>query len=99
MSIAQFNFPTIIRFGVGAIAELAPHLSENGLKRPLVVTDPLVAGLPFFQEILDGLKKAGLSVTVTDATDSVGRDCGGPAEAFTVASGLAVATEGWVAET
>ncbi len=64
MGIAQFNFPTIIRFGVGAIAELAPHLSEQGLKRPLVVTDPLVAGLPFFQEIMDGLKKAGLAVTV-----------------------------------
>lgn len=63
-TVVQFNFPTVIRFGKGAIAELPAHLSGEGLKKPLVVTDPLVAGLPFFQDILSGLRSAGLTVSV-----------------------------------
>lgn len=62
--IRQFNFPTIIRFGAGAAHELAPYLKENDLSRPLVVTDPLVAQLPFFTNIIRDLEKAGLSVEV-----------------------------------
>ncbi len=62
--IRQFNFPTIIRFGAGAAQELAPYLKENDLSRPLVVTDPLVAQLPFFTNIIRDLEKAGLSVEV-----------------------------------
>ena len=48
MSISQFNFPTTIRFGAGVISELPDYLKTNGLKRPLVVTDPNVAQLDFF---------------------------------------------------
>jgi alcohol dehydrogenase class IV len=62
--IVQFNFPTVIRFGLGAVRELPSHLKDAGMKRPLVVTDPVVAQLPFFGEILDQLKTAGLSVKV-----------------------------------
>lgn len=62
--IAQFNFPTVIRFGLGAVRELPGHLKDAGLRRPLVVTDPVVAELPFFVEILEQLKSAGLTVTV-----------------------------------
>lgn len=62
--IVQFNFPTVIRFGAGAINELPPHLKTMGLKRPLVVTDPVVAKLPFFTAAIDALKQAGMSVTV-----------------------------------
>ena len=64
MSIVQFNFPTVIRFGVGAIKELPSHLNEQKKTRPLVVTDPIVATLPFFLEIIDNLKAAGLQPTV-----------------------------------
>ncbi|CAN5199068.1 iron-containing alcohol dehydrogenase [soil metagenome] len=62
--IHQFNFPTVIRFGAGAVAELAPYLASQGLKRPLVSTDPVVAGLPFFQKILDALTAQGLNPVV-----------------------------------
>jgi alcohol dehydrogenase class IV len=62
--IRQYNFPTTIRFGAGAIKELPGHLNSVQMKRPLLVTDPTVAGLPFFQEIKDSLTKAGLSVEV-----------------------------------
>jgi alcohol dehydrogenase class IV len=60
--IRQYNFPTIIRFGAGAIKELPAHLNSVQMKKPLLVTDPTVAGLPFFQEIKDSLANAGLSV-------------------------------------
>jgi len=62
--IAQFNFPTVIRFGLGAVRELPSHLKDAGLRRPLVVTDPVVAELPFFLEILEQLSSVGLKVTV-----------------------------------
>lgn len=63
-SIVQFNFPTVIRFGQGAANELAGHLKGLGFNRPLVVTDPVVGQLEFFERIVDGLKKAGHTVIV-----------------------------------
>jgi alcohol dehydrogenase class IV len=66
MSIVQFNFPTIIRFGAGAVAELPSYLKSNYLKKPLVSTDPTIAGLDFFKEIVAGLTAQGMQVTVFD---------------------------------
>lgn len=62
--IRQYNFPTTIRFGAGAINELPGHLNSVQMKRPLLVTDPTVAGLAFFQKIKDSLTSAGLSIEV-----------------------------------
>ena len=62
--IRQFNFPTIIRFGAGAIKELPGHLLANGLSRPLLVTDPMVSGLDFFKDIKDSLTAKPISVEV-----------------------------------
>ncbi len=62
--VYQYNFPTTIRFGAGAINELAPYLTTQNLNRPLVVTDPTVAQLPFFKVIVEQLRKAGKSVEV-----------------------------------
>lgn len=89
-TVTQFNFPTPIRFGAGAVKELPGYLKANGLKTPLVVTDPNVAQLPFFKEIIEDLKKSGLSPEVfsdihknpvksdvykgTDVWDSTARD-------------------------
>lgn len=64
MAISQFNFPTTIRFGAGAVKELPDYLSKNQLKRPLVVTDPNVAQLGFFKEIVNDLKAKGFAVEV-----------------------------------
>ncbi len=45
-----YNFPTTIRFGSGVINELSDYLKANNLNRPLLVTDPVVAGLEFFKK-------------------------------------------------
>lgn len=62
--ISQFNFPTKIRFGAGVIAELPAYLKANNLSKPLVVTDPNVANLPFFKQIIEDLQAKGISVEV-----------------------------------
>lgn len=62
MSITGFSFPTAIRFGPGARSEVAPHLREQGLSRPLVVTDQALAALPVLAEFKSHL--AGLELAV-----------------------------------
>ena len=89
--VYQYNFPTTIRFGTGASKELGDYLTKNGLSKPLIVTDPLVAQLGFFKDIVANLKKQNKSVEVffdihknpvksdvykgTDAFDGHDRDC------------------------
>jgi hypothetical protein len=61
MSINSFSFPTPIRFGAGARKQVAAHLLEQGLKRPLIVTDRALGALPVMAEFrshLDGLDVA-----------------------------------------
>jgi len=88
--VHQFNFPTTIRFGANAVKELPAYLKANGLKAPLIVTDPNVAQLPFFKNIVSDLQANGISVEVfsdihknpvksdvykgVDAWDNTGRD-------------------------
>jgi alcohol dehydrogenase class IV len=62
--IYQYNFPTTIRFGAGSSNELPDYLKKNQLARPLVVTDPTVAQLPFFKKIIEDLKANSISVEV-----------------------------------
>jgi alcohol dehydrogenase class IV len=62
--IYQYNFPTTIRFGAGSSKELPDYLVKNKLSRPLVVTDPTVAQLGFFKEIISDLKKKNIAVEV-----------------------------------
>lgn len=62
--IYQYNFPTTIRFGAGSSKELPDYLKKNNLSRPLVVTDPTVAQLGFFKDILKGLSSKGISYEV-----------------------------------
>ncbi len=89
--IYQYNFPTTIRFGAGASKELGAYLKSNNLSRPLVVTDPVVAELSFFKDIVKQLTSQRLSVEVfkdihknpvksdvykgTDHWDQTKRDC------------------------
>ncbi|MHA8062381.1 iron-containing alcohol dehydrogenase [Aquirufa aurantiipilula] len=63
-SILQYNFPTTIRFGAGAINEVADYLLKNDLKKPLVVTDPVVANLDFFKSFIQSLEKKNISIEV-----------------------------------
>jgi alcohol dehydrogenase class IV len=89
--VVQFNFPTTIRFGAGAVKELPAYIKQNKLKNLLVVTDPNVAQLLFFKEIINNLKQHDLSVEVfkeihknpvksdvykgTEVWDQTQRDC------------------------
>ncbi|MCC5930068.1 MAG: iron-containing alcohol dehydrogenase [Cyclobacteriaceae bacterium] len=59
-----YNFPTSVRFGAGVIDELPEYILAAGLQKPLIVTDPLVAGLDFFKKILQSLEQKGISTVV-----------------------------------
>ncbi len=88
--VYQYNFPTIIRFGIGSGKELGDYVIKNGLQRPLVVTDPTVSQLGFFKELIGDIKRKNISVEVfhdihknpvksdvykgTDVYDSTDRD-------------------------
>lgn len=87
----QFNFPTTIRFGANVVKELPAYLKQYHLSKPLIATDPVIAGLPFFKSIINDLQQHGLSVEVfsdihknpvksdvykgTDMYDQTQRDC------------------------
>jgi len=62
MSLSKFSFPTAITFGAGARREVAQHLKDRGVKRPLVVTDKGLATLAILKDFVAGL--AGLEASV-----------------------------------
>jgi alcohol dehydrogenase class IV len=62
--VYQYNFPTTIRFGSGAVKELGDYLKKNNLSKPLITTDPLVSQLGFFKDIVSRLQKQNISVEV-----------------------------------
>ena len=64
MSITRFAFPTAIAFGAGARRLVAAHLLEQGLRRPLIVTDRALGALPLLAEFKTHL--GGLEVGVFD---------------------------------
>ena len=64
MTITKFSFPTAIHFGAGARRLVADHLREQGVKRPLIVTDRALAKLPVLAEFRMHL--GGLDVGVFD---------------------------------
>lgn len=68
-TVTQFNFPTVIRFGVGAIKELPEYLKSNGLEKPLVVTDPNVGQLEFFKGVLIDLDRRSILYETFDKID------------------------------
>lgn len=58
--IANWSYPTSIRFGAGRIRELAQACSAAGIQRPLLVTDCGLAQMPITQNALDLLEAAGM---------------------------------------
>ncbi len=65
--INQYNFPTVIRFGPGSSRELPDYLVKQGIQRPLVVTDPVVAQLDFFKRIVEQVRSKNVQAEVFDA--------------------------------
>src|SRR5210317_1388354 len=64
----SYSFPTNIRFGAGVISELADQLKSHELQRPLLVTDPTIIDLAFFNKIVEDLGRNGMEVTVFSET-------------------------------
>ena len=62
MTITSINFPTPIQFGAGARKLVAQHLQDQGLKRPLIVTDKALGELPVLAEFKTHLQ--GLHIAV-----------------------------------
>jgi alcohol dehydrogenase class IV len=56
----NWNYPTALRFGAGRIAELPATCAELGISRPLIVTDPGLAGLPMVDEAVSNCRAQGL---------------------------------------
>ena len=67
---ANWSYPTAIRFGEGRIAEIGEACAAAGLKRPLLVTDRGLRGLPILQRTLGFLREAGLGEAVFSEVDS-----------------------------
>ena len=64
MSVTRFSFPTTIHFGPGARALAGAHLREQGLSRPLIVTDKGLAALPVTGALKAALEASGLVVSI-----------------------------------
>ncbi|MGD9535693.1 MAG: iron-containing alcohol dehydrogenase [Alphaproteobacteria bacterium] len=56
----NWNYPTPIRFGAGRIAELADGCRALGMARPLLVTDPGLAGTAMVLDAIAANERAGL---------------------------------------
>ena len=67
--IANWSYPTAIRFGAGRISELADACAACGIEKPLLVTDKGLANLPITQTALDLLEKAGLGRALFSEVD------------------------------
>jgi 4-hydroxybutyrate dehydrogenase len=62
--LSSFNFPTKILFGCGAVKQLPQCLQENGIQKPLIVTDPGIAATPVLESVTAVLKAAGIPFEV-----------------------------------
>lgn len=55
-----------VRFGVGVTREVGADLADWGVKRVLVVTDPVIARLPPLATVLESLARHGVAAVVFD---------------------------------
>src|SRR4051794_32082294 len=58
--VANWSYPTAVRFGAGRIKELGDACSAAGISRPLLVTDSGLAKLDITQRALAVMKDGGL---------------------------------------
>lgn len=61
---AQFNVPSTILTGAGAVRELAPQLQRRGLTRVLLVTDVFMVSSGLAPRVVADLAAAGIAVEV-----------------------------------
>ena len=61
---AQFNIPSTIICGAGAMAELGPQLTRLGVRRVLIVTDEFIGRSGIVSRVEADLRKRGLEPTI-----------------------------------
>lgn len=66
---ANWSYPTSIRFGPGRLKELPEACREAGIKRPLLVTDRMLADLEITAAALDILEEDGLGRSLFSDVD------------------------------
>jgi len=59
--MANWSYPTAIRFGAGRVAELPEACTQAGISRPLVVTDKGLAALPLVGQVIGILTEGGFA--------------------------------------
>ncbi|MGE0422694.1 MAG: iron-containing alcohol dehydrogenase [Reyranellaceae bacterium] len=62
--VGNWSYPTTVKFGAGRIKELADHCKAVGIFKPLLVTDPGLAGLPMIADAFIALEKAGVPAVI-----------------------------------
>ncbi|NIP97213.1 MAG: iron-containing alcohol dehydrogenase, partial [Akkermansiaceae bacterium] len=62
----QFNYPTVISYGEGALAQLAATIVGRGHRHLLLVTDPTIVELGLAGRVIKTLTAGGARVTVFD---------------------------------
>ncbi|MFK7751334.1 MAG: iron-containing alcohol dehydrogenase [Sedimentitalea sp.] len=65
----NWSYPTTLKFGAGRIRELSDACAATGMKRPLLVTDKGLAGLPITAQALDIMDNAGLGRAMFSEVD------------------------------
>ncbi len=68
--IANWSYPTSIKFGPGRVEYLPQACGDVGIKRPVLVTDRALASLPITERALHLLRSAGIAVTLFSDVDS-----------------------------
>lgn len=63
-SIYQFNFPTVIQFGIGVRQRLGEYLKTQHRRRPLIVTDRGLRQTAIPGDIQNSLKTAGQNAAI-----------------------------------
>jgi hypothetical protein len=60
----NWSFPTAVTFGVGTIQQLPAACREEGINRPLLVTDAGLAGFDFVTELIETNRQAELDTSL-----------------------------------
>lgn len=70
MLVGNSNYPNAYRIGAGRVTELSAACTELGIARPLIVTDPGILSLDWFEPIVAALDSAGLATRVFSAIEA-----------------------------
>lgn len=67
--MADWSYPTAIRFGAGRLRELPNACADAGIRNPLFITDRGLAAMPLTRQALDILESAGLGRAIFSDVD------------------------------